>query len=101
MDEYQTWQVLLIGGPSGIGKSTVAAEVALRLGVPWLMVDDLRLALQRCGLPIPDADAVETFDGPGGLVALGKAVAPAIEVVIENHVNQSSAGSTVRPDDQD
>ena len=88
MDEHQTWQVLLIGGPSAIGKTTIAAEVARRLGVPWLMVDDLRLALQRCGLPIPDADVVETFDRPGGLVALGDAIAPAIEVVIENHVDQ-------------
>jgi len=52
------------------------------------MVDDLRLALVRSGVPVPDADAVGTFDAPGGLVALGEAMTPAIEVVIENHVDQ-------------
>jgi len=82
------WFVLLIGGPSGIGKTTVAAQVARRLGVPWLMVDDLRLALERSGVAIPDSMGVERFDGAGGLVDIGEAVAPAIEVVIENHVDQ-------------
>src|SRR5437867_5415951 len=43
------WLVLLIGGPCGVGKTTVAAQVAARLGAAWLMVDDLRLALARSG----------------------------------------------------
>jgi 2-phosphoglycerate kinase len=80
--------VLLIGGPSGVGKSTVAVQVAKRLGAAWLQVDDLRLALARCGVPVPNADAVATFDAPGGLITLGDSMAPAIEVVIENHVDQ-------------
>ena len=82
------WFVLLIGGPSGIGKTTVAAQVARRLDVPWLMVDDLRLALMRSGLPIPDNPRAGAFDPEDGLVAVGEAVASAIEVVIENHVDQ-------------
>ncbi|HEY3191020.1 MAG TPA: GNAT family N-acetyltransferase [Solirubrobacteraceae bacterium] len=82
------WFVLLIGGSSGVGKTTVAPEIARRLGVAWLMVDDLRLALERSGVPIPDSTRVEEIDAPGGLVAVGEAVAPAIEVVIENHVDQ-------------
>lgn len=82
------WFVLLIGGPSGIGKTTLAAQVARRLGTSWLMVDDLRLALMRSGIPIPDNPRAEPFDATDGLVAVGEAVAPAIEVVIENHVDQ-------------
>ncbi len=82
------WFVLLIGGPSGIGKTTIAAQVARRLDVPWLMVDDLRLALMRSGLPIPDNPRADAFDPADGLVAVGEAVSPAIEVVIENHVDQ-------------
>ncbi len=82
------WFVLLIGGPSGIGKTTVAAQVARRLDVPWLMVDDLRLALMRSGLPIPDNPRAEAFDPKDGLLAIGETVSPAIEVVIENHVDQ-------------
>jgi predicted kinase len=83
-----TWFVLLIGGSSGVGKTTAAAEIARRLGAAWLMVDDLRLALERSGVPIPDSTRVEEVDAPGGLVAIGEAVSPAIEVVIENHVDQ-------------
>jgi 2-phosphoglycerate kinase len=80
--------VLLIGGPSGIGKTTIASQVARRLDVPWLMVDDLRLALMRSGLPIPDNPHAGAFDPADGLIAIGEAVSPAIEVVIENHVDQ-------------
>jgi 2-phosphoglycerate kinase len=80
--------VLLVGGPSGVGKTTVAAQLARRLDVPWLMVDDLRLALMRSGLPIPDNPRTGAFDPEDGLVTVGKVVAPAIEVVIENHVDQ-------------
>jgi 2-phosphoglycerate kinase len=79
--------VLLIGGPSGVGKTTVAVEVAARLGAAWLMVDDLRLALARSGLPVPIADEVGAFDAPGGLLAVGALMTPAVEVVIENHVD--------------
>ncbi len=82
------WYALLLGGASGIGKTTVAARVGRRFGVPWLQVDDLRLALARSGVPVPNADAIGTFDAPGGLVALGELLTPAVEVVIENHVDQ-------------
>ncbi len=82
------WRVLLFGGSSGIGKSAVALRLGQRLGLPWLQVDDFRLALLRSGVPFPDADAVATFDGAGGLLAHGELLAPAIEVVIENHVDQ-------------
>jgi 2-phosphoglycerate kinase len=83
MADAVEWFVLLIGGASGVGKTTVAGEVARRLNAAWLMVDDLRLALERSGLPIPDSTRVEPVDAPGGLVAVGEAVSPAIEVVIE------------------
>ena len=88
MNRGTDWFVLLIGGPSGIGKTTIAAQVARRLDVPWLMVDDLRLALMRSGFPIPDNPRAEPFDPADGLTAIGELVAPAIEVVIENHVDQ-------------
>lgn len=84
------WRVLLLGGVSGIGKSSVAQRLGQCLGVPWLQVDDFRLAFVRSGVPFPDADAVPTFDGAGGLLAHGELLSPAIEVVIENHIDQRS-----------
>ncbi len=50
--EYD-WKVLLIGGISGVGKSTVAKRLGLRLELPWLQVDDLRLALQWSRVTLP------------------------------------------------
>ena len=84
------WRILLFGGASGIGKSTVAMRLGQRLGVPWLQVDDFRLAFVRSGVPFPNADAVPTFDGPGGLLTHGQLLSPAIEVVIENHIDQGN-----------
>lgn len=84
------WRVLLLGGASGIGKSTVAKRLGQRLGFPWLQVDDFRLALIRSGVPFSDADAVPTFDEPGGLLHHGELLSPAIEVVIENHIDQGN-----------
>ncbi len=80
--------VLLIGGASGTGKTVAAARVGQRLGVPWLGVDDLRLALGRVGVAVPDADAVPVFDAPGGLLDLARLMSSAIEAVAENHADQ-------------
>lgn len=98
------WRVLLIGGPSAVGKSTAAREIGRRYGVPWLQVDDLRLALQRSRVVLPDVaetDALYFFEETPGvrrlppehlrdaLIAVGAAMSPAIEAVIENHVDQA------------
>lgn len=41
------WKVLLIGGSSGVGKTVVARELAMKLSLSLLLVDDVRLALQQ------------------------------------------------------
>lgn len=94
-----SWTVLLIGGSSGTGKTTVSAEIGRRFDASWLQVDDLRLALQHTRVRLPrESDALSFFtDTPGvwelpperlrdGLIAVGEAMAPAIEIVVENHV---------------
>ncbi len=80
------WRILLLGGASGIGKSTVAMRLGQRLGVPWLQVDDFRLALERNGVAIPDSALAPNFDGPGSLIEVGRLLSPAIEIICENHV---------------
>lgn len=94
------WTVLLIGGPSGVGKSTAAARLGRRLGVTWLQVDDLRLALQASRVILPEGTAALYFfeETPDvwsrpperlcqGLIAVGEALAPAIAKVVDNHVH--------------
>jgi 2-phosphoglycerate kinase len=46
------WQVLLIGGSSGVGKTHVARQLAHHLSISLLLVDDVRLALQQATTPI-------------------------------------------------
>ncbi|MBA3943048.1 MAG: hypothetical protein H0X37_00630 [Herpetosiphonaceae bacterium] len=93
-------RVLLIGGPSGVGKTIAAQQVGERCGIPWLQVDDLRLALQssQVVLPTRTADLYFFLQTPNvwslqperlrdALVAVGEVLSPAIEVVIANHVD--------------
>ncbi len=93
--------VVLILGSSGVGKTEAARQLGLRFGLPWLQVDDLRLALQRSRARLPTAEATATLyfflETPevwrqppetlrDALIAVGTVMSPAIEVVIENHV---------------
>lgn len=100
------WRVLLLGGPSGVGKSVAASELGRRLGIPWLEIDDLRLALQRLHARLPQrVDALYFFNETpavwrlpperlcNGLIAIGELLAPGVEVIIENHVE--SAGPII------
>lgn len=91
------WTVLLIGGNSGAGKSTIARQIGLRFGIPWLEVDDFRLAMQRVTMPeqIPelhtflerDVWGMSPKDMCDGLIAVGTAVSRALEVVVAHHIN--------------
>ncbi len=97
--------VLLIAGSSGTGKSTVAAEIGIHRGVPWLGVDDLRLAFQHSKVILPERTGdlyyfVDIEERPHlwesdpellcrQLIAVGEVMAPAIEIVIEHHIAQN------------
>lgn len=97
------WMVLLIGGSSGVGKTTVAKQLGLRFGASWLQVDDLRLAFQRSHIALPERTAALYFflETPqiwtlpperlrDGLIEVGQVLSPALEVVIENHVDTAA-----------
>jgi 2-phosphoglycerate kinase len=95
----KNWDVLLIGGISGSGKTTIAKQLGLRLGLPWLQVDDLRLAFQWSQVTLPQRTKdLYFFLGPhvwqlapehlcASLIAIGEVLSPAIEIVVENHLD--------------
>ncbi|MGH2551314.1 MAG: hypothetical protein ACRDHN_18150, partial [Thermomicrobiales bacterium] len=97
------WKVLLIGGASGSGKSYLAHQLGRKLGIPWIQVDDLRLALQFGGLVDPEVHSglfsfLKRRDPHDAsleeLVArhatIARMMAPAIEIVIDHHVTTNS-----------
>ena len=46
MNNDRNWTVLLIGGPSGTGKSSIAYQIAQHYGVNVLEVDDIHLSVE-------------------------------------------------------
>jgi 2-phosphoglycerate kinase len=100
------WRVLLIGGSSAVGKTAVAQALARRFGVSALLVDDIRLAIQQVTTPaqIPDlhlfvSDEEEAQLSPeqirDGLIAVGRALIPALKIVIAHHVVVAGAGPVI------
>lgn len=102
-EDDRDWCVFLIGGQSSTGKTTAAKRIGLSLGVPWMMVDDLKLAFQRArALPPNCTDALDFLATPDvwvscgpealrdALIAVGEILLAPLEAVIENHVDQSA-----------
>lgn len=88
------WRVLLLGGVSGTGKSTVARQIGLGRGISWLHLDDFRLAFQHSRALLPEHnDALYLFwDRPDvftlppeqlcdALIGTGQAMIPTVEIV--------------------
>ncbi len=95
-----TGEVLLLGGASGTGKTSIAKQLGLYLGRSWLHVDDVRLAFQRSHVALPaqtkalyffeETPAVWTLSPQRlrrGFIEVGQVLSPALEVIIENHVD--------------
>jgi 2-phosphoglycerate kinase len=91
------WDVLLIGGGGGTGKTTVAARIAARVGASFGQVDDFRLVLQRM-LPPDVAPGLHFFtdrdhaplgvdDGLAAQRAIANFMTHALEPVIAHHVD--------------
>ncbi len=92
------FKVLLIGGPSGVGKSTAGASLARQLGIPLLQVDDLRLALQFSGLVSREQhpelffflDRDDWRVSPEAyrdkLIAVARIISGALRIVVESHI---------------
>ena len=78
----------------------VARQVGWRFGASWLQVDDVRLAFQRSCVTLPEGTETLHFfeETPdvwhlpaerlcAALIAVGQMLSPALEVVVENHVD--------------
>jgi ribosomal protein S18 acetylase RimI-like enzyme len=91
------WDILLIGGASGVGKSSVSYRAARHFGVGIVEVDDFQVVLELLTTPEtqPAFHFWRTHPDPGSLtpeaihkqgLAYGQAMLPALEAVIANHL---------------
>jgi 2-phosphoglycerate kinase len=92
------WQVLLLGGASGVGKTHVSYRLARRLDFGITEVDDFQAILQRMTTPeqLPRLHFWNTYPEQAQrldeeqmlvhLQAVGHELAPALEVVIAHHL---------------
>jgi len=91
------FRVLLIGGSSGTGKTTIAQQLAEFYGYSVVLVDDLRLAAQAIisAEQHPDLhvflrqgttayDSAEAYRD--GLITVAQVMLPAIRMVVDHHI---------------
>jgi 2-phosphoglycerate kinase len=94
---HRSWQVLLLGGPSGVGKTSVSYRLAHHFGIGITEVDDFQVILERMTTPAeqPALHYWRTHPEAGNLpaekivehtIAVGQAMTPALEAVIANHI---------------
>lgn len=102
--------VLLVGGSSGVGKTTIAPQLASRLGMTWGSADDVRLVLERMTTP-EQQPALHLFFqqltqlAPDELAhryqAVAAVVSYALEIIVANHVATAAPllleGDTITP----
>lgn len=97
----RSWQVLLLGGPSGAGKTSVSYRLAHHFGIGITEVDDFQVMLERMTTPAeqpvlhywqthPDAANQPAEAMVKHLIAVGQVMAPALEAVIANHLDSQT-----------
>ena len=97
----RSWEVLLLGGASGTGKTRVSYRLARELGIGITEVDDFQVVLERMTTPEgqPALHFWRTHPDPGSLSAqeiheqgldILDVMAPALEAVVENHLESAT-----------
>jgi 2-phosphoglycerate kinase len=96
-EQSRSWEVLLIGGASGTGKTSVAYRLAHHFAVGITAIDDFQVILERMTTPEqqPVLHFWRTHPDPGRLTAeeimrqgleVARAMTPALEAVIADHL---------------
>jgi len=95
------WQVLILGGPSGAGKTSVSYRLARHFGIGITEIDDFQALLERMTTSeqLPALHFWRTHPAPDQLSAIeimeqgldiGRVMAPGLEAVIANHLESQA-----------
>lgn len=93
----RSWQVLLLGGPSGVGKTSVSYRLAHHFGIGITEVDDFQVILECMTTPTeqpvlhywrthPEAGNQPAEEIVKQTIAVGQVMTSALEAVIVNHI---------------
>lgn len=93
----RSWDVLLLGGASGTGKTSVSYRLAHHFEIGITEVDDLQVGLRRMTTPEQQPILHYWHTHPEAIdfseekildlhIAVGRVLSPMLEAVIENHV---------------
>ena len=103
----QNWRILLIGGSSGTGKTSLAQRLSQHFGVGLLLADDVRIALQSVTTAeqLPALHYFFTHDDvlwhqppaawQAGWTGVGEVVTRALAQVVAHHVVVRDAGALI------
>jgi 2-phosphoglycerate kinase len=98
MERRRTWDVLLVGGASGVGKTSVGYRLARHFEAGLVEIDDIKGVLERMTTPeqypalhyfrVHAAEEPHMDDERivAGLLGMGEVLSVALEVVIRNHL---------------
>ena len=100
------WQVLLLGGASGTGKTSISYRLAHYFAVGITEVDDFQVILERMTTPEqqpvlhywhthPEAAQLPAEGIMANGIEVGQVMLPALTAVIANHL-ESNAPSVLR-----
>ena len=95
------WSVLLLGGPSGVGKTSASYALARRFGVGICEIDDLHIVAKAMTTPAqqpvlhrwdtdPRAHALSAERILELHIAVCRVMSPSIEAVVSNHVETNT-----------
>ena len=95
------WDLLLIGGASGTGKSTVANALARRFGIPVTSVDDIVTALMALSTPEQQPALHRFWTEPGAFdwpaerivehtIEVVRVLTPGVRAVIDDHLESAA-----------
>ncbi len=96
-EQSRSWEVLLIGGASGTGKTSVSYRIARHFGIGITEIDDFQVVLERMTTPEqqpilhywdthPEAMQLPPKEIVKLSVAVAEVMMPAVEAVIANHL---------------
>lgn len=97
----RSWEVLLLGGASGAGKTAVSYRLARHFGVGITEVDDFQVLLEAMTTPEqfpalhvwqthPDPHSLPAEEIVAQLIRVGEVMAPGLEAVIANHLESAA-----------